>query len=332
MFRFSAIEQGLRKTNGFFERFMPILTPTGVILGLLLASFFMPLKPIVTPLFAFLTLVNGMGVSILDFGRVVRKPKPIFLFMLCVYLVAPLVMTTAAHILFSGSPDTVTGFALLYAIPTAVVGSVWSGIYNGNAALSLAMLVIGTLLAPIMTPYTVRILSSSEITMDVSGMMLSLLWMVVIPSVIGIAINAATKGSCTKHAVPCLKPFTKVALLLVIIINSSQVAEELIAAISWTYVPQFVASFVFAFSGYFMAYAIGRIGRLERRDLISMTFASSMKNISAAMVIAIDFFPPGAVLPIIFGIVLQQSTCALSAHILFGRKPEKIDNNKGDKR
>ena len=130
MFRFSAIEQGLRKTNGFFERFMPILTPTGVILGLLLASFFMPLKPIVTPLFAFLTLVNGMGVSILDFGRVVRKPKPIFLFMLCVYLVAPLVMTTAAHILFSGSPDTVTGFALLYAIPTAVVGSVWSGIYG----------------------------------------------------------------------------------------------------------------------------------------------------------------------------------------------------------
>ena len=194
------------------------------------------------------------------------------------------------------------------------------------------MLVIGTLLAPIMTPYTVRILSSSEITIDVSGMMLSLLWMVVIPSVIGIAINAATKGSCTKHAVPCLKPFTKVALLLVIIINSSQVAEELIAAISWTYVPQFIASFVFAFSGYFMAYAIGRIGRLERRDLISMTFASSMKNISAAMVIAIDFFPPGAVLPIIFGIVLQQSTCALSAHILFGRKPEKIDSNKGDKR
>ena len=305
---------------------MPILTPTGVIIGLLIFRFFQPLKPVVTPLFAFLTLVNGMGVSIFDFPRVLRRPRPIFLFMLCVYIIFPLTVTAAARLLFSSSPDTVTGFILLYAIPTAVVGCVWSGIYNGNAALSLAMLIIGTLLSPVATPYTVRILAASHIEIDTAGMMLSLLWMVVIPSIAGIAINFATKGECTKHAVPCLKPFTKIALLLVIAINSSQVAEDLLASLSWTYLPQFAASFAFAFMGFIIAHAVAKLGRLDRKDMVSMTFASGMKNISAAMVIAIDFFPPAAVLPIIFGIVLQQSTCALSAHILFGRKPERIDS------
>lgn len=328
MFRFSGLEQRLRAANRFFERFMPVLTPTGVVLGLFLAHTFMPLKPLVTYLFAFVTLVNGLGVSVRDFAAVTRKPRPVFAFLVNAYLLVPVVVSVLAKLLFHGNDDAILGYILLYSIPTAVVGSVWSGIYNGNAALSLTLLVIGTLLAPLSTPLTVKVLAASDIKIDTTGMMLSLLYMVVIPSVIGIAINTFSKGKCNEHVSPCLKPFTKIALIFVIMINTSQIADDLIARMTVAFIPQFLATFFFVVLGFLISYGTSKLLRFTRDDTISITFASGMKNISVAMVIAIDFFPPLAVIPVISGIVLQQTTCALTAHFLFGERPENRKESK----
>ena len=331
MFRFSAVEQNLITANKWLERMMPLLTPTGVILGLVAARFFIDGKPFVTPLFAFLTLVSGMGVTVKDFGAIIRKPKPIFIFLLTTYIITPCIMTGLANLLFHGKGDVITGFVLLYAIPTAVVGCIWSSIYNGNNALSLTLIVIGTMLAPISVPLTVRVLASSHIEFDTSGMMLSLIYMVVIPSAVGILINALTKGHCMDHAVPVLKPFTKIGLLFVVIINTSQIADDLIASASVAYIPQALAAFCFTVLGFIISRTIARLARLDHANTVSVTFASSMKNISAAMVLAIQFFPPASLIPIISGIVLQQTTTAISAHFLFGNKPDKniMENTQG---
>lgn len=310
---------------------MPLLTPTGVILGLVAARFFIDGKPFVTPLFAFLTLVSGMGVTVKDFGAIIRKPKPIFIFLLTTYIITPCIMTGLANLLFHGNGDVITGFVLLYAIPTAVVGCIWSSIYNGNNALSLTLIVIGTMLAPISVPLTVRVLASSHIEFDTSGMMLSLIYMVVVPSAVGILINALTKGHCMAHAVPVLKPFTKIGLLFVVIINTSQIADDLIASASVAYIPQALAAFCFTVLGFIISRTIAKLARLDHANTVSVTFASSMKNISAAMVLAIQFFPPASLIPIISGIVLQQTTTAISAHFLFGNKPDKniMENTQG---
>ena len=331
MFRFSAVEQKLIAANKGLERFMPLLTPTGVVLGLIVSDLFIGGKPFVTPLFAFLTLVSGMGVSVKDFGTIIRKPKPIFIFLLTSYIIIPCLMTGLASLFFRGNGDAITGFVLLYAIPTAVVGCVWSGIFNGNNALSLTLIVIGTMLAPVSVPLTVRVLASSHIEFDTSGMMLSLLYMVVIPSAIGILINALSKGHCTDHAVPVLKPFTKIGLLFVVIINTSQIADDLIASASVAYIPQALSAFIFTVLSFVVSSLIAKFARLDHANTVSVTFASSMKNISAAMVLAIQFFPPASLIPIISGIVLQQTTTAISAHFLFGTKPVRntIDNTHG---
>lgn len=322
MFRFQDAETGLHSLNRVFERFMPVLTPLGVLIGLLLPSAFFSLKPLVTWLFAFLTLVNGMGVSVREFGRVLHHPKPIFVFASLSYIILPLVTASISQILFANSPDIAIGFILLYSIPTAVAACVWSGIYEGNGALSLSMLVLGTLLAPFATPFTVKILGGSGVTIDTNGMMLSLLFMVVIPSAAGITINFVTKGKCTEHASPALKPFTKIALLLVIIINTSQIADQLKENISIDYLLPFVMALIFTIMGFMLSYGLARLLNLPEKDNISVVFASGMRNISAAMVIAIDFFPPQAVMPVISGIVFQQSAAAISSHYLFGRKPK----------
>lgn len=320
MFQFEKAERFLRAANSRFESAMPLLTPTGVVLGLVLAHVFSPLKGAVTWLFAFLTFVGSMSVSVRDFASVAKRPKPFGAFALSCYIAIPLLASGAAALVFGRGSGAAIGFALLYSIPTAVVGTVWSGIYKGNGALSLALLVVGTFLSPLATPLLIRVLTRSDIVFDTTGIMVSLVWMVLIPSALGIAVNTATKGRCCDHVQPCLKPFTKIALLLVIIINTSQVADRLIADASWAYVPQFAFALCSTVLGFILSFLISKAMRLTRDDTVSVVFAGSMRNISAALVLAIDFFPPAASVPIIAGIVLQQSCCAVTSHFLFGAK------------
>lgn len=297
---------------------MPIITPTGVILGLIFSSFFMPFKPAVNYLFGFLTLVNGMAVSISDFTKVFRKIRALLVFLFASYLGLPVIYTMLSQLFFE--PETVVGFVLLCATPTAVVGTIWSSIYGGNRALSLALLVIGTLLAPLMTPLIVSICAGTSISYDTKGMMSSLFFMVLLPSFGGILVNFLTKGKCNDHITPCLRPFTKLALVFVITINTAQVAEDILSDLSWQVLLIALSAVLFFFLSYLIAFLLAKLAKLEKEDTVSVVFASSMKNISAAMVLAIDFFPPSATLPVITGILFQQTTGALASHLLFLRK------------
>lgn len=299
---------------------MPILTPSGVILGLLLGSLVAWMKPSVTYLFALITFIGGLGISSGDFFKVIRRPKTILIFILGANFIMPMLSWTVANLLFPHQEAIITGLILLMAIPTAVTGYIWSSIYKGSGALSLTLILISTILAPLTTPYTVRLLARTSVQINTTGMMISLLLMVVLPSMAGILINNLTKGRVNDHVAPCLRPFSKIGLFFIIVINTSQVADRLLENASWLYLPIALASALLAVSGYPISHYLGKIAGLSVEESKSITFATAMRNISAALVLAIAYFPPESALPVIFGIVFQQSTCAIMAQVLYGRK------------
>ncbi|MDY0244347.1 MAG: bile acid:sodium symporter family protein [Sphaerochaeta sp.] len=320
MFHFQKVEARLKSLNYHLERFMPLLTPSGVIMGLLLGSLVSWMTPSVPYLFGLITFIGGLGISSNAFFGVIKKPKAILFFILGANIIMPLVAWALANLLFPGHPAIITGFILLMAIPTAITGYIWANIYRGNGALSLTLIIVSTLLAPFLTPYTVAILAQTSVQIDTKGMMISLLIMVVIPSIVGILINNATQGKVNDHMGPNLKPFSKIGLFFIIVINTSNVAERLIADASWIYLPIALVCALLAVIGYPLAHYLGKIAGIALEDRKSVTFAVSMRNISSALVLAIAYFPPETALPVIFGIVFQQTICAFMAHTLYGRK------------
>jgi predicted Na+-dependent transporter len=159
---------------------------------------------------------------------VVSKPKPLIVFFLGSHVGMPLTPRAVASVFIPGDSAVVTGFVLLFSIPTAVVGYIWSSIYKGDGALSLSMILLDTILAPLVTPMTVRILTRTTVQIDTTGMMLSLIWMVVVPSIVGSMVNYLTKGRVNEHIGPALKPFAKIALLFVVAINVSRIAQDIL--------------------------------------------------------------------------------------------------------
>lgn len=306
--------------NKKLEGFMPLLTPTGIILGLLLGSTIAWMKPAVSWLFAFITFLGGTSICFRDFGNTLKKPVFLIGYALCSYIMMPLLAKFGASLIFPDSAEIVSGFVLLRAIPAAVSGTIWATIYSGNMAVCLSILVLDTFLAPVLTPFIFSTIAGTAIEVDSMGMVKSLVMMVVIPSILGMAAREYKSGKINNHVTPILKPFSKIFLLFVIMINTAQVSERLIENASWQYVAIALSSLGLAILGFILSFYIGKLLRLNGEDSVALTFSVAMRNISAALVLAIDYLPADAALPCIFGIVFQQSLCALMGNMLYRKR------------
>ena len=106
-------------------------------------------------------------------------------------------------------------------------------------------------------------------------------------------------------------------------INTSQVAERLIAEASIKYLYMAFVSLAIAAFGYIVGYLFSRIFHFDRTDSVFITFATAIRNVSAALVLSINYLLPEGALPVIFGILFQQSTSAIAGNIIFKKKDEE---------
>jgi predicted Na+-dependent transporter len=315
--------------NRQLERLMPVLTPSGVFLGFLFPQVFIYLRPLVSWLFAIMTLSGALKLRVRELGMTLRRPLPILLFFLASHALLPLAVLFISGIFFAGDADTISGYILVYAAPTAVSGFIWVSIYRGDNALALAVILLDTLAAPVIVPGTVSLLLGTRIALDMSGIALSLIMMVVIPTIIGIAVNEFSRGKAPPLIVPYLNPAAKVCIILVIAANASAIAPQVHPEDPKVWA---IGALCIGLSviGYFLSKLVCVLGRLSPPKRVSIFFAVGLRNISAATTIAIEFFPEAAALPAILGIVFQQTMAAVMGKLLI-RPVEAAEPEPGEK-
>jgi predicted Na+-dependent transporter len=307
------------------ERLMPVLTPLGVVLGCLFSGVFIHLRPFVPWLFGLMTLAGALKLRAAEFGYTIRSPLPILAFLISIHVLMPLGAMYAASIFFNNSPDTVAGFILLFSCPTAVSGFMWVSMFRGDKALCLTLILIDTLLAPIIVPGTVSVLMGAKVTMDISGIAVSLIMMVVIPTIVGVTLNETSHSKIPDLICPFLNPISKICLMLVIAANTSPLANmiKLDNPIFWSIGALCI---VLSASGFILSKFAARAARCNNEKTITLFFSGGLRNISSVTTIAVTFFPEAAALPAVLGIVFQQTLSAIMAKLLL-RKSTDQDNS-----
>lgn len=283
---------------------MAFLTPIAVTIGLILGSSISSLTFLVTILFGFVTFCGAIRLKLSDFVFVISHPQKLFLTFLSAHIISPLFLALALKLLGVSHMEEASGFLLLTAAPIAITSYVWSQILYGNGPLSLAIILIDTLLSPMVTPMTIKLLTATKVEIDVSGMMLSLFLMVVLPSIIGMMFNSFLSKEKIGKAIPLLNIGSKLFLFIVIILNSSKLRPHLV--ISFKYFPIAIGVIALVLVTFFISYLLGKLFCKTGSDIVSVTIGGCMRNISASLVLAISFFPPEASFPVIFGIIFQQ--------------------------
>jgi len=308
------VSSTLGKIDNSLDRLIPVTTPLAVALGLFLPGVFFPLRPFVILLFAVMTFSGALKLTVRELGNSVKGPIPILLFFFTSHILMPLIALGSSSFFFTNK-DIITGFVLLFAGPTAVSGFIWVTIFKGDKALGLTLILLDTLLAPLVVPAALSVFIGTKVEMDMTGIALSLLFMVVVPTILGIMSNETTKGIIPSAICPVLNPLAKICLMLVIAANSSAIAPviNLKDPLVWA-----VAALCIALttSGFLLAKLNGIAAKCENDKSNSLIIAGGLRNNSAVMTIAVTFFPEAAVLPALLSIIFQQIITAAMGKLI----------------
>ena len=163
----------------------------------LFSSWFgLDLQALIVPLIQVIMFGMGTTLSINDFKRVLRMPVPVLIGMILQYSIMPLVGFGLASA-FQFSPPLAAGIILVGCSPGGVASNLMTYIARGNVALSVTMTACSTLISPLMTPYLMEKLAGELIPIPFLAMMLSILNMVIIPVLGGIAAHGILYGKAS---------------------------------------------------------------------------------------------------------------------------------------
>jgi predicted Na+-dependent transporter len=314
----------LQKLNKQLEKIMPLITPVGVLTGVIFSVHLKDFSYLIPWIFAFMTFAGSLSSNFRSLKEVIVHPFPIFIAMFILHILMPIWAWSVGHVVFPGDIYTITGLVLGMAIPTGVTSFMWVAIYKGNIPLVLSIILIDTLLSPIIVPFSLSLFLGEKIEMDFINIMKGLLEMVVIPSLVGMYLNQATKGKIKDQLGARLAPFSKLSLGIVVMLNGAVVAPYL-KNINLKLVSITLVVFLIALTGYLFSFLIGMIIKGGRDNIISLTFTGGMRNISAGAVIAVSYFPAAVAVPVVVGMLFQQILASLNGHFLNKHYNKKVE-------
>lgn len=157
----------------------------------------------ITPLLAAIMFGMGLALKASDFKPVITRPRDVLLGTVAQFTLMPAAAFALAEI-FGLDEAAAVGVVLVGACPGGTASNVIAFLAGGDVALSVAMTVVNTLLAPVLTPLIVYFILRESVDVDCAAMMFSILQVVIAP----VACGFAFKKICPE------KLFGKIAAIL----------------------------------------------------------------------------------------------------------------------
>ena len=304
----------LNNLNKRLQKLMPILTPLSLVIGVLLGDIGGHFLFLVPWLFAFMTFASSLNMNFKGFKSFTKYPVTILITIAFLHILMPLWAYFISTLLFEDALLTI-GFVLAVAVPTGVTSFIWVSICRGHLALCLSIILIDTLLSPFIIPGLLHIMVGQTIELDTPALMLDLLWMIVLPSVVGILCNEWTKGRVEQTLSKTLAPFSKISIFFIVMINASVIAPY-VKNMTWELAGIVLVVFGLAVSGYVICLVMGHFLWKDPEVITAVVFTGGMRNIAVGVVIATTYFPSKTVMPVVFGMLFQQVLASFFSRIM----------------
>ena len=207
----------MKKLCHYISEYMGVLVLLSAIAALAFPGVFSQVKPtVINPLLGVIMFGMGLTLRADDFRIVFSRPKDVIIGCLAQFTVMPLLAWTLAR-LFALDEALTVGVVLVGCCPGGTASNVITYLAKGDLALSVGMTGVSTLLAPVLTPLLVLLLAGK--TVDVTGMLLSILWVVILPIVAGLVVKRLWPRQTTAATayLPALSTLAICAIVLIVI-------------------------------------------------------------------------------------------------------------------
>ncbi|HIJ70530.1 MAG TPA: bile acid:sodium symporter family protein [Planctomycetes bacterium] len=251
-----------------------------------------------------------------DFERIAKQPRIVLVGSAAQFTIMPLGAFAVAKI-FNLQPQLAVGLILAGCMPGAMASNVMSYIAGADAAYSVSLTAVSTLLCPIITPALTKLLAGAILPVDFWRMFADVVFMVVLPLAVGFSVRAVLKEKIDKlrHVFPAVS-VTFIIFICSVVIAANR--QRLGLTTLYLLVPVFVLNIY----GMSAGFALGTACRFSPQRRRTLSIEIGMQNAGLGTVLAIEHFGEKSAIPAAMFVFV----CIITASIM----AEFWQRNKGD--
>ena len=287
------------------------------VLALIFPSVLQQIRPtVINYLLGVVMFGMGLTLNLHDFKIVFSRPKDVIIGCLAQFTVMPLLAWGLARA-FQLDEALALGVVLVGCCPGGTASNVITYLAKGDLALSVGMTGVSTMLAPLLTPLLTWSLAGKSVNVDVVGMLLSILWVVILPIVVGLIVKGLWP-KFTERATDYLPAFSSVAIALIVAIIIAANASKLMAG----GIVIVIVVMLHNLCGLSLGYLIGRLLGLSDPKKRAISIEVGMQNSGLASSLATIHFAayPMATIPGAIFSVWHNISGAMVARLYTWRK------------
>jgi BASS family bile acid:Na+ symporter len=245
----------------------------------------------IVPLLAIVMFGMGLTLHPADFNYVLQMPGLVIAGITLQYTIMPLTALLLAA-LMGLDPLVTAGMILLGTCPGGTASNVICYLARGNVALSITLTAISTLLAVLLTPALTYELVSTSIDVPAWDMLLSILYMVIIPVSSGVLLNhlVGSRLKPVSDIFPLVSVVAIVFIIAIIVALNADNFEQIGLAVV-------VAVILHNAAGLFLGYYGSRLLGYSPTECRTVAIEVGMQNSGLAVALAIKYFSAAAALP-----------------------------------
>ncbi len=242
---------------------------------------------------AFVMFGIALEISISDFKRLLKDPKPILVGVFSQFLVLPAI-TFLLVLLMKPIPSIALGMFIVAACPGGNISNFITYLAKGNTALSVSLTAIATLLAIVMTPLNLQLWGSwyqptsailTEVAISPFEMIKLVSLLLGVPLIVGMWFNHLRPILASKLAkiLKLVSLLFFVALIFLALYNNRDIFLEYVAYVFWLVVIHNLVAFTTGFS-------LARVFGLSQQNLRSITVETGIQNSGLGLLLIFTFF------------------------------------------
>ena len=273
------------------------------------------LTALITPLIQLIMFGMGTSMSFHDFAGVAKMPKGVFIGVVSHFVIMPFLGFTLAS-LSHFPPEIAAGIILIGCSPNGMASNVISYLARANLALSITITAVSTMLAPVMTPFLMKVYAGALIHINVLDMMWDIIKMVILPITAGLLFNKFLRGKAPwlDRSMPLVSMFG-IAFIIVII---TAAGRESLLSIGPALM---LIVLIHNLCGYALGYWSGRLFKMSERDCRTIAIEVGMQNggLASGLAKGMGKIATVGLAPAIFGPLMNVTGSILASY--WHRKP-----------
>ncbi|WP_435354673.1 bile acid:sodium symporter family protein [Emticicia sp. SJ17W-69] len=238
------------------------------------------LNTFIKPFLQVIMLGMGATMTFNDFVEIFKSPRKVIIGLVCQFTIMPLLGFFLSRIFYFPA-EIAAGIILIGCSPSGLASNVMALMAKANVALSITITTMATLLAPVLTPFLMKVLGGSLIEVDFWKMLWDMAQLVIIPIVIGLAVNKIFPAFI-KKIITFLPVFSMLGIAYIILVVTASGAASL-KSVGIILIIVVIVHNVF---GYFLGYFSAKLLKLNEADARAVALEVGMQNAGLASALA----------------------------------------------